>query len=219
MPRAARFILALALLFPARGHAQEYGVRTLALRGVGATVFSVVPARSDPTVGIHLVGYLGRLTPRIRVTPSLTFWATQLQDPEVIRVRQRVEALCEDAGSPCEGLDFGKVDLSDLSLDLDGQYIIPGPFGLRPYLGAGVGLHLVNGGGELIDNTFVEEILDAITPGMNAMAGIEIPLVRGLRVHGEVRGVLAGGANWIGAGVGGSIVLPTRRAPAVEGGR
>lgn len=220
MPRAARFLLALALLVPAKGHAQEeYGLRTLAFQGVGVSAFQVVPARSDATLGVHVVGYLGRLAPNLRVTPSLTFWATRLQDQEVIRVRQRVEALCEGAGTPCTGLEFGDVDLSDLSLDLDAQYILEGPFALRPYVGAGAGLHLVNGGGELIDNTFVEEILDAITPGINVMVGIEVPLFRGLRLNGELRGVLAGGANWVGAGVGGSLVLPTRRAPAAEAPR
>jgi hypothetical protein len=83
-------------------------------------------------------------------------------------------------------------------------------------VGTGLGLHLVNGGGDFIDNTFVEEILDAITPGINAMAGVQLPLGRGLRLHGEVRAVVAGGANWLGAGLGGSITLPTRRAPAPE---
>jgi opacity protein-like surface antigen len=113
-------------------------------------------------------------------------------------------------------VELGEVQLSDLSLDLDARYTGRGPGGLEPYVGAGLGLHLVNGGGDFIDNTFVEDILDAITPGINVMAGIQLPLGRGLRLHGELRGVIAGGANWIGAGAGGSITLPTRRAPAPE---
>ena len=205
--------LALALLAAAPAAAQQFGLRALEFQGFGASLYQVVPARSEPTTGVHLNAYLGRLAPRVRVSPSMTFWATELRDQEVSHVRQRVEELCEAGGNPCPGLDLGEVDISDLSIDLDARYLVGGPLRVQPYVGLGAGLHLVNGGGDFIDNTFVEEILDAITPGLNARAGVEFPIGR-LRIHGEARAVLAGGVNWFGAGVGGSIVLPERRAPA-----
>ena len=215
--RRAVSLLALCILLPAPARAQaETGVRTLAFQGVGAWLYQVVPARSESTTGLHLRGDLGRLAPRVRVSPSVTFWATRLRAGQVSRVAARVEELCEASGTPCPGLELGEVQLSDLSLDLDVRYLGRGPGPLEPYVGTGLGLHLVNGGGDFIDNTFVEEILDAITPGINAMAGVQLPLGRGLRLHGEVRAVVAGGANWLGAGLGGSITLPTRRAPAPE---
>ena len=215
MPRAA-LLLAFALLLAAPARGQEYGPRTLAFQGLGVSLYQVFPARSEATTGLQINGHLGRITRRVRITPSLTFWATRLRGEEVSVLRNRIESLCENAGTPCPELELGEVQLSDLSLDLDALYVVRGPLGLEPYLGFGAGLHLVNGGGEFIDNTFVEEILDAITPGMNAMAGVELPIGR-LRIHAEARAVLAGGANWFGAGVGGSIVLPQRRTPAAEG--
>ena len=218
MPRAALPLLAV-LLLPVSGQAQAYGVRSLAFQGVGVSVFQVVPARSDATRGARVSGNLGWLAPRLRVMPSVTVWATELRDQEVNQLRQRVEAACEAAETPCPGLEFGQVQVSDLSLDVDAHYVVRGGLGVRPYLGVGAGLSLVIGGGVLIANTFVEEILDAITPGLNATAGFEVPLLRGLRVHGEVRGVLAGGVNWIGAGAGATLILPTRRAPAAEAPR
>lgn len=213
--RRAVPLLALCMLLPAPARAQT-GVRTLAFQGVGAWLYQVVPARSEPTTGLHLRGDLGRLAPRVRVSPSVTFWATRLTTSQVSRLGARVKEACEAAGTPCVDVELGEVQLSDLSLDLDARYVGRGPGRLEPYAGAGVGLHLVNGGGGFIDNTFVEEILDAITPGINGMAGVQLPLGRGLRLHGEVRAVVAGGANWIGAGAGGSITLPTRRPPAPE---
>jgi hypothetical protein len=207
--------IALALLAAAPAHAQAVGPRALEFQGFGASLYRVIPARSEATTGLHLNAYLGRLAPRVRVSPSLTFWATKLHDQEVNQVRLRVEELCEAGGTPCPGLDLGEVDVSDLSLDLDARYLVGGPLRVQPYVGLGAGLHLVNGGGDFIDNTFVEEILDAITPGINVMAGVEFPIGR-LRIHGEARAVLAGGVNWFGAGVGGSIVLPARRDPAAE---
>ncbi|HEX8361732.1 MAG TPA: hypothetical protein VF613_16565 [Longimicrobium sp.] len=212
----AALLLALLILLPAPARAQgETGVRTLAFQGIGAWLYQVVPARSEPTTGLHLRGDLGRLAPRVRLSPSVTFWATRLTTSQVSRLGARVVEVCEAAGTPCPDVELGEVQLSDLSLDLDARYLGRGPGPVEPYVGVGAGLHLVNGGGGFIDNTFVEDILDAITPGLNAMAGVQLPLGRGLRLHAEVRGVVAGGANWIGAGLGGSITLPTRRAPAV----
>ncbi|MBD0319198.1 MAG: hypothetical protein ICV87_02625 [Gemmatimonadetes bacterium] len=216
MSRAA-LLLALALLLPSAAHGQEYGPRTLAFQGLGASLFQVLPARSEAATGVQINGHLGRITRRVRIVPSLTFWATRLRSDEVSVLRNRVEGLCEAAGTPCPGLELGEVQLSDLSLDLDAHYTVRGPLGLEPYAGFGAGLHLVNGGGEFIDNTFVEEILDAITPGMNGIAGVELPLPRGFRLRAEARAVVAGGANWIGAGIGGSFVLPRRRGAATEG--
>ena len=215
MLRAAPIALALALLATAPAPAQAFGPRALEFQGFGASLYHVAPARSEATTGLHLNAYLGRLAPRVRVSPSLTFWATKLHDQEVNQVRLRVEELCAAGGNPCPGLELGEVDISDLSLDLDARYLVGGPLRVQPYVGLGAGLHLVNGGGDFIDNTFVEEILDAITPGINAMAGVELPIGR-LRIHGEARAVLAGGVNWFGAGVGGSVVLPARRTPAAE---
>ncbi len=216
MPRPASLVAALAILLPAAAHGQEYGLRALAFQGMGVSLYAVAPARSEPTTAFQLHGYLGRITRRVRVTPSLTFWATRLRDDEVAGVRGRMEELCERAGTPCPGLELGEVNLSDLSLDLAAHYTVRAPLGLEPYLGFGAAFHLVNGGGELIDNTFVEEILDAITPGINGIAGVELPLARGFRLRAEARAVVAGGVNWIGAGIGGSFVLPRRRGAATE---
>lgn len=215
MLRAAPIAAAFAILFAGPSHAQQFGPRALEFQGFGASLYQVFPARSEATTGLHLNAYLGRLAPRVRVSPSLTFWATKLHDQEVNQVRLRVEELCEAGGTPCPGLELGEVDISDLSLDLDARYLVGGPLRVQPYVGLGVGLHLVNGGGDFINNTFVEEILDAITPGINTMAGVEFPIGR-LRIHGEARAVLAGGVNWFGVGVGGSVVLPARRDPAAE---
>ena len=216
MPRAA-LLFVLLLLVPAGGAAAQrggYDYNNLALRGVGVFGFGVVPARSEPTLGLQLRGDLGLLGPQVRIAPTVTFWATRLQQEEVGKVARRVEDLCERGGDPCPGVELGEVRLSDLSLDVDAHYLWTTAFGIEPYAGLGAGLHLVNGAGDFIDNTFVEEILDAITPGLNAMAGLELPIRRNLRLHGEARAVLAGGANWIGVGVGGTFTFPQPRERA-----
>ncbi|HEU0055215.1 MAG TPA: hypothetical protein VFQ39_18640, partial [Longimicrobium sp.] len=134
-------------------------------------------------------------------------------------IGERLAAACERAGSPCPGIALGDVELSDLSIDVDAQYLFTTDFGIEPYLGIGAGIHLVNGSGDFIEDTFVEDVLDAITPGFNAMAGIEVPLGSSLRLQGEVRGVLASNARWAGLGIGASWTFPAApRTAAPSGG-
>lgn len=205
-----RFVLALPVLLaataplPAQRAASAYDPANLSLRGVGGMAFGLVPARSDPAVGVQFRADLGELAPSLRIVPVITFWASQYRESEVLELARRVEALCERGGSPCPGLDPGEVEVSDLSLEVDAQYLWTTSIGLEPYAGVGVGLHLLNGSGDLIDDTFVEDILDGIAPGVSAHAGIELPLSSALRIHGEARGALAGSASWAGIGLGGA---------------
>ncbi|HYJ79061.1 MAG TPA: hypothetical protein VEW03_05645 [Longimicrobiaceae bacterium] len=199
---------------------EDYDYENLAFRGIGVWFFGVLPARSESTLGLHMRADLGELGPSVRIAPSVTFWSTSIRDGELARMEERIEAACERSGVPCAGIDLGQVSLSDLSLDVDAHYLWTTGFGLEPYAGVGVGLHLVNGRGEFVEGTFVEDVLDAITPGLNLMAGLELPLGLSLRLQGEVRGVLASNARWVGVGIGGSWTIPSSvqqpRPPAPE---
>jgi hypothetical protein len=185
----------------AQDRIEDYDVSRLGFRGFGAFAYGVVPRRSEPTLGVQLRADLGEIAPSLRIAPSLSFWASEYRESELEQLADRVEALCERGGSPCPGIDVGQVEVSDLSLDIDAQYLWTTSLGVEPYAGAGVSLHLLNGSGDLIEDTFVEDILDGIVPGVSAHAGIEIPF-GALRLHGELRGVLAGSASSVGAGVG-----------------
>jgi len=45
---------------------------------------------------------------------------------------------------------------------------------VQPYIGTGIGLHIVNAQSKLIENTFVESALDNIGAGISAIAGVGI---------------------------------------------
>jgi len=194
----------------AQDRIEDYDVSRLGLRGVGVFGFGLIPTRSEPTIGVQLRVDLGEVAPSLRIAPSLTFWQSEYRDSELDDLAARVEALCDRGGSACPGIDLGKVEVRDLSLDLDAQYLWTTSLGVEPYAGAGVSLHLLNGSGDLIEDTFVEDILDGIVPGVGAHAGIEIPL-GSLRLHGELRGTLAGSASSVAAGIGGMWTIGGRR--------
>ena len=212
MPRASSAIaLPLVLLAAALSavpasaqRPEDYDYENLAFRGLGLWAFGVVPARSEATLGLHLRADLGELGPNVRVVPSATFWSSRIRDGEVDDIERQIERACDRSGVPCAGISLGEIDLSDLSIDVDLHYLWTTDFGVEPYAGVGAGIHLVNGSGEFIEDTFVEDVLDAITPGLNLMAGLEIPFGSTLTLQGEVRGVLASNARWLGAGIGGA---------------
>jgi opacity protein-like surface antigen len=234
MPRVSRtasLAIAALLALPAAARAQDmadYDYENLVLSGVGVHVSSIFPTRSEPTLGLNVRADLGLLGPNVRISPGLTFWSTQLRDSEVNRIEDRIEASCEAGGSPCPGVTVGEVEISDLSLDVDAHFLWATDYMVEPYAGAGVSLHLLNGRGDFIEDTFVEELLDAIAPGFNLVGGLEFPITDNLRVLGEARGVLTGNIRYVSVGVGGAWrfppqlqrpVMPPPPPPSTGGGR
>lgn len=233
MRRHALPILAAALaLHPAAARGQDmadYDYENLVLSGVGAHLMEVFPARTDPALGMNIRVDLGLLGPNVRITPGITYWSSQLRDSEVERMESRIEAACERGSVPCPGIELGEVEVSDLSLQVDAHYLWTTDYFIEPYAGAGVSLHLLNGSGEFVDDTFIEELLDAIAPGLDLVGGLEFPVAGNLRVLGEARAVLTGNTRYISLGVGGAwrfppefqrpVVPPPPPPPSTTGGR
>jgi opacity protein-like surface antigen len=235
MPRhlaAAALLTAAALTLTApAAHAQaleDYDYENLVLSGVGVHAAYVFPARMEPAPSFQLRADLGLLGPNLRLSPGIGYWSSSLRDGEVRRIEERIEAACEQGGSACPGIDLGEVSVSDLWIDVDAHYLWTTDFFVEPYAGAGVSLHLLNGQGDFIDDTFVEELLDAIAPGLNLVGGVEVPLTPNLRVLAEARGVLTGNVRYVSVGVGGAWrfppelqrpVVPTLPPPPPPGAR
>ncbi|HEX6367699.1 MAG TPA: hypothetical protein VF006_02125 [Longimicrobium sp.] len=222
-------LLAVLLLTPAAGRAQDmadYDYENLVFSGVGAHLMEVFPARTDPALGMNLRVDLGLLGPNVRITPGITYWSSQLRDGEVERMESRIEDACDRGGVPCPGIELGEVEVSDLSLQVDAHYLWTTDYFVEPYAGAGVSLHLLNGSGEFVDDTFIEELLDGIAPGLDLVGGLEFPVAGNLRVLGEARAVLTGSTRYISLGLGGAWRFPAEfqrpvvpPPPSATGGR
>lgn len=222
--RTRILLLAAALVgVPALAGAQtleDYDYENLAFRGVGFEVGQVWPHRAEGALELGIRADLGYLGPNVRIIPGITFWSSSLRSGVVDELRNNILKLCRDPAGNCVR-EFGEIRLSDVALNLDAQYTFPGIPGVVPYAGAGVALHLLNGQGEVIDNTFVEDQLDAIAPGIDLLAGAEIPLGR-LRLFAEARGALASDVQYAGLHIGGMWSFPippagARRPPATGG--
>ena len=132
------------------------------------------------------MGYVG---PNVRIIPSARFWSSSLRDSEVSRLADQIIRICEkQPGATCPtSLDLGEVQRSDLELAADAHYVFDLTAPVRPYAGAGLSLHLLNGRGEFINGTFVEDLLDTVVPGFDVIGGFDVPVAPSLKLLTEVR--------------------------------
>ena len=68
-------------------------------------------------------------------------------------------------------------------------------------------LHIMNGDGEAISGTFVEDLLDSVKPGFNLHGGLEYPLSDGFRLYGAARYELMEDLRYLELRFGGQIML------------
>ena len=108
--------------------------------------------------------------------------------------------------------DLGEITWSDLTVGLDVHMLWTTPVGLMTYVGAGAAIHALNGHGDFVENTFVEDLLDSTGGGVAVMAGLEYQVVPRLRLYGEARYTLVTDIRYPGLRAGASLMLPPRDA-------
>lgn len=219
-----RVLIALSiLLIPTAATGQtleDYDYEDLRFRGMGLEVGYIVPWNIEPTVSYGLRGDMGFAGPHVRIAPSIRYWSSHLREEEVERLATQFIEICSRRapGSCPASLDLGEVRRSDLELSVDAHIVPDLPTALVPYGGGGVGLHLLNGGGEAIDGTFVEDLLDTVAPGVNLVGGVQLDLGTVVRFYTEGRLVLTSDVQYGNLVLGGLWSFPSPPAAAFEGG-
>ena len=208
--------LALSLgmaLMPSSGSGQEladFDYENLAFRGFSLEGGYLWPTRVDPTYSMGLRLDLGYLGPGLRIVPGISYWSSRMNASEVAELEDKVDALIlgEVAPSPSwMGTNLGIIDWSDLVLSLDGHFVWAIPFDLLSYAGAGISAHIMNGEGAAISGTFVEDLLDTVTAGINVHAGLEYPLSDWFRMYGMARYEILEDLRYTELRMGGQIMV------------
>ncbi len=182
--------LALAFAFPPAAAAQglaSLDYEYLSFRGVMIDGGWIFPSKVDPTWSIGGRFDLGFLGPGVRAVVGFSHWSSTLSRGEVEKLENRVEELIEQTGPPAPDVTLGEITWADTEIHGDVHFFWRVPYGLLTYLGMGGGAHVLRGGGEAIADTFVEDLLDSVRAGLNAHAGLEIPLHSRFRLVGEAR--------------------------------
>lgn len=193
---------------------EDYDYENLEFRGIGVDFGGVWPVTVEQTVSFGLRGDLGFVGPFVRIVPSIRFWSSSLRESEVDHLAEQIIRICErQVATSCpSSLDLGEVKLSDLELAADAHYLFDVGAPVQPYLGGGGGIHLLNGRGVFIDDTFIEDLLDTVTPSLNLVAGVNFPF-GSLQFVAEARYVLMSDVRYGTALLGGTWTLPSPPGP------
>ena len=218
--RLKKLILLMSMLsVPATAGAQtlaDYDYDNLTFRGVGFEYGYIWPTKvtAAPTYTVRLdLGFLG---PGVRVAPHISYWSSDTRKTELDRLAGQINRLPPliQQGVTITAEDLGKVTWSNLSVGFDVHMLWTTPVGLITYVGAGAAIHAMNGHGDFIENTFVEDLLDSTSAGLAIMGGLEYQLVPRLRLYGEGRYTLVTDIRYPGIRLGASLMLPQRDAAA-----
>jgi opacity protein-like surface antigen len=190
----------------------DYDYENLIFRGIGLDVGYIWPTRVEPTPTLSLRFDLGYLGPAVRLAPQMSYWSSTMRRSELARLAERLSELppLQAQGVVITAADLGTVDWSDLSLSIDAHIVWTTPVNLLTFVGAGAGVHLLNGRGSAIDDTFIEDLLDTMSAGIALLAGVEYPLIDRFRIYGEARYTLLSDVRYPGLRIGGALMLPPR---------
>jgi len=211
MRKLAGWTMVALLSVGAPASAQEladFDYEHLSFRGIGAEWGYLYPSRVEETQSYGLRIDLGYLGPGLRLVPGVTYWSSPLKDSEVAEFEESVEGLIEDqTGQPSPPVDLGQITWTDVAVSLDAQVVWRVPFGILTYAGLGGALHVLNGDGAAINGTFVEDLLDSVTPGLNLHLGFEYPLFERLRLQSQGRYEILGDLQYLQIRLGAQFMI------------
>jgi len=205
--RALYGVAALSLaLAPSSAAGQELAdldYEHLAFRGFGVDWGYLWPTRVEPTgsVGVRFdMGYAG---PGLRIVPSIGYWSSPLKRGEIVELEDRISALIADqTGGLPPALDLGRIDWRDISIGVDAHIVWDSLFDVLTYGGLGVTAHILDGDGDAIRGTFIDDLLDSVTAGFNLHLGMEYPLTNRMRIYSVGKYEVLGDFQYFTARVG-----------------
>jgi hypothetical protein len=196
----------------------DFDYENLSWRGIGVEWGYLYPTRVEEAQSIGLRVDLGYLGPGLRIVPGVTFWSSPLKDIEVAELEGSLGRLIADQISgPPPPVDLGEITWRDIAVAVDAQVVWRVPFGVLTYAGLGGTIHILDGSGAAIEGTFVEDLLDSVTPGGNVHLGLEYPFHERLRIQGQGRYEVLGDLQYLQLGFGLQIMIGEPHPGEVSG--
>lgn len=179
---------------PAQGVLSQFSYDNLRFSGIQLDV-GVLGASElkGALVGGLRLDY-GTIAPRVRLLLGLSYFRSEFDREARTRFEDRIRQFVTDPSGD-DIIDVGRIFWSDITGDLDLQYVFPQGRTATAYIGTGLSLHLRNGSGGAIDGTFVEDALDEIAAGLNGTIGVEFHLAPKWRLSFDGRGMISSGLS------------------------
>jgi opacity protein-like surface antigen len=180
----------------------------LRFEGLGVAVGGIRPSKAEPTGSYTVVADYGEIAPQWGVQFTATYWNSRIQQRYV---RELADSLRRSITDPTNdySIDLGRVRISDIALLAEVHYA-PTRFALgplSPYLGGGIGAHVVNAEGRGINGTLIEQALDNITTGIAGMAGVDLRVLPNFSVGAQARFDLLSAARFASVRASGSYLF------------
>jgi opacity protein-like surface antigen len=210
----AAMLVALAAPARAQNIWQRLDLDKLRLEGFGVVVGPVSPNSIISTQSYGVQADYGEIAPHLRIGFSASYWASRFTDKTVQRFITQLEQSLAD---PTDSIKFDRVDVSTISVEADLRYTPTNPHAaVQPYIGGGIGLHIVNAQSKLIQNTFVESALDNIGAGISAIAGVAFLPAHRVSVGVEARYTVLGTLRFGTVRAGGMFHFSRPNTPKVS---
>jgi opacity protein-like surface antigen len=209
-------VLLAAMAAPARAQNvfQRLDLDKLRLEGFGVVVGPVSPSTIVSAKSYGVQADYGEISPHLRVGFSASFWSSRFTDRTVDIF---LEQLQQSLSDPTDSIKFDRVKVSVISLEADLRYTPTGAHAaVQPYVGGGLGLHIVNAESKLIENTFVESALDNIGAGISAIAGVAFLPTHRVSVGVEARYTVLGTLRFGTVRAGGMFHFSRPKNPKVS---
>lgn len=152
--------------------AERLNLDQLQLRAIGASAGGVWPSRVEPTQAYAIHADYGHIARNWRVLLTVTYWGSEFT-PEIVGALEDAwrNATVDPSGD--DSIHVGRVRFSDVAFEIDGRWSPLRSTALRPFLGAGLGVHVLNAENPVLEGTFVESALDMIASGITLLGGVD----------------------------------------------
>src|SRR5256714_10583749 len=143
----------------------------------------------------------GRIAPHVRVLLGVSYFKADFGSAARARFEQRLNSVVVDPSCD-DTIKLGSITWSDVTGNVDLQYVLPQGHAVTAYMGIGLGAHFRHGSGPAINGTFVQDALNEITAGLNGTLGTEFGAKR-WRFTLDARGALSSGLSTVSLRTGG----------------
>jgi hypothetical protein len=180
----------------------RFSYDNLGFHGFWPEIGILTSDRLEGTVSYGARIDLGQFAPRLRMLFGVSYFRSDFKSGEIAEFETALEDVVTDPTQDFS-IALGDIRWADLAVEMDLQYMLtPMTSRYLPYLGLGVGMHVRNGSGDAINDTFVEDALDMLGAGISATAGLDVRMGSAFVLNLGGRAVFGSDLQTVGLTVG-----------------
>jgi hypothetical protein len=157
----------------------------LQIVSLGRSSGRIFPSQVQPATVAAIDADYGEIAPDWRIVVGATIWNSHYRDDVV---QGFVDALNRSVSAGEAGrVQASRISLYDVTFGGDLRYAPPYSGELKPFVGVGLALHVINAERALINGTFVERALDDVGGGLYVTSGVSFRLLSRVGLEGSLR--------------------------------